>query len=389
MRPALATAACILLAGCMTAADSPVHSAEGDVPLLAPGGLLSWSCDLGCADLAFDVAVPAGFDGWLDVRVRWDGTQVADLALGLDAPGAASVNVTRGFDDRVAQVLGPTSGRHVAHVEGPAAGATVTARLGSLSVPAEGALLPNLVELVIEGPAVGPCDDVERAEQGARKCMRFGNGVGNPGDGPMQIRLSLQEGALALGDAGGRFVQEVRRADGGLDSHEVGPAVFHPSHEHWHYDGFALFELYAVDPATGLRGELARSHHKSGFCFLDWDEMREGTTVPADQERAETDCLVPGLGAAFSGSTEPPAWTNGISRGWYDFYEPELTDQYVDIDGLPAGLYELVATADPEHTLAELDPTDNQSSLLLRIAGDDVQVVEERGHFRVQDDDDW
>ncbi|HJQ93142.1 MAG TPA: lysyl oxidase family protein, partial [Candidatus Thermoplasmatota archaeon] len=112
---------------------------------------------------------------------------------------------------------------------------------------------------------------------------------------------------------------------------------------------------------------------------LDWDRMVKNVTEPAVQERAETDCLVPGL----TGS-----WTNGISRGWYDFYVSGLTDQYVDIEGLPDGVYELVASADPLGTLDELDETDNQSSLLIQISGDEVDVLEERGHFRVQDADD-
>ncbi|MEA3135735.1 MAG: hypothetical protein QOC71_16, partial [Thermoplasmata archaeon] len=281
----------------------------------------------------------------------------------------------------------PVSGIHSLAVAGQGH-AAITVRMGSLDVPADGELRPNLVELVIEGPAIGPCDEVERTEQAAVKCMRFGNGVGNPGHGPMQIRLSLEQGAQALAPLGGRFMQEVRLADGTIAEHEVGPATFHPTHSHWHYDGFATFELFNVDPATGLRGELAASHHKSGFCFLDWDKMVENVTIPATRERAETDCLIPGLGMAFGGTPGVPAWTNGISRGWYDFYESQLTDQYVDIDGLPAGTYELVASADPLQTLDETDDSDNQSSLLLSIDGNDIQVLEERAHFHVQDVDD-
>ena len=364
MRSVVLLAVLLPLAGCLEdgtpLADAFSPSPRGPVTPTAP---VTWdecpaACDHGGFRLRVDV--PDGFDGWLDVRVRWDGTEVADLGLRVEAPDGRVATGGRGFDDRLARLHGVRSGIHLVDVDGEGSYA-IDARLGSLDIPAQGPLLPNLVEQVIEGPAVGPCDEVERTEQGAVTCMRFGNGVGNPGHGPVQIRLSMQEGAMALLPMDGRFVQEVRQADGSVEGHEVGPAAFHPSHGHWHYDGFALFELFHVDPATGLRGDLAASHHKSGFCFLDWDRMPENVTEPAEQERAETDCLVPGLGLVFSPEAPggPPAWTNGISRGWYDFYEQQLTDQYVDIDGLPAGTYELVATADPLGTLVELDETDN------------------------------
>jgi hypothetical protein len=304
----------------------------------------------------------------------------------MNGPSGASAG-QRGFDDRLARVWDPRSGDYALDLNGTGA-FTATVRLGSLDVPADGDLRPNLVELVIEGPHVGACDEVEQTEQGAVKCMRFGNGVGNPGHGPVQIRLTVQQAAMALAPMDGHFVQEVRQADGSVHDHDVGPARFHAAHGHWHYDGLAVFTLYAVDPATGLRGAVTASHGKSGFCFLDWDQMVENVTEPAERERAETDCLVPGLGMAFGGEPGVPTWTNGISRGWYDFYQSGLSDQYVDVAGLPDGTYELVASADPLGTLQELDETDNQSSLLLSLHGDSVDVMEERGHFHVQDDDD-
>ena len=373
------------------AAASPREpSGVGDAAFVYPGLMLSWEADCPCPSQEFILQAVMGdaVAEWLDVRVRWDGTLTPDLVPVLEGPdGRVHRGGERGFDDRLLRVWAPAGGVYGLAVEG-SGHATITVRLGSLAVPADGEMRPNLVEMVLEGPAVGPCDEVERTEQAAVKCMRFGNGVANPGHGPMQISLALEEGAQALAPLGGRFTQEVRRADGSVARHEVGPATFHPTHGHWHYEGFATFELFRVDPATGLRGELASSHHKSGFCFLDWDRMAENVTEPAEQERAETDCLVPGLGMAFGGGAGVPAWTNGISRGWYDFYEAQLTDQYVDIDGLPAGTYELVASADPQQTLDETDDTDNQSSLLLRIDGDDVEVLQERAHFRVQEDDD-
>lgn len=410
---ALALAAALVLPGCLQAAieetlgdegsivpstamapdpaspsvGDPGERSAGEPAVLLPGLRLAWQADCPCPPVRF-VALPGPGDGsWIEVRVRWDGTQVADLAPRLVLPDGRAVLGDRGFDDRLARAWSPPGGDYWLSIEG-AGRADVSVRLGSLAVPDEGALLPNLVELVMEGPHVGTCDPVERSEQGAVTCMRFGNGVGNPGHGPVQIRLTMEQAAQSLLPMDGRFVQEIRQANGTVDEHPVGPARFHAAHGHWHYDGLAVFELYAVDEETGLRGALAASHGKSGFCFLDWDTMPENVTEPAEQERAEADCLVPGLGMAFGGAPGVPAWTNGISRGWYDFYVSGLSDQYVDIAGLADGVYELVASADPLGTLEELDETDNQSSLLLRISGDRVDVLEERGHFRVQEDDD-
>lgn len=357
--------------------SSAEEEAPAAVPVLSAGQMLRWEGECPCEPVPFDLNVAGEWDGWVEVRVQWDGAKVADLGLRLDGP-YRSEQGERGFDDRLARIFDPVGGRHEIAIDGTGA-YTATARLGSTAVPVEGALLPNLVELVIEGPRIGDCDEVERTEQGATKCMRFGNGVGNPGHGAVQIRLTVEQGAMALAALEGRFAQEIRQADGTLTSHVVGPAEFHVSHIHWHYDGLALFELFAVDQASGLRGDLASSHHKSGFCFLDWGEMEEPVTRPAEQERAESDCLIPGTGGS---------WTNGISRGWYDFYWSDLTDQYVDVAGLPDGVYELVASADPLGTLDELDETDNQSSVLIRLTGDGVEVLEERAHYRVQEKDD-
>ncbi|MHB1262332.1 MAG: lysyl oxidase family protein [Thermoplasmatota archaeon] len=362
-------------------ASTSVVLLGGSVALVHPGVMLSWEADCPCDGKRFvaQSTYGAASAGWMDVRVRWDGTKTSGLEPRLLAPDDHGYfGGERGFDDSLLRVWDPADGIHDLSVSGTGH-ATITVRMGSLDVPSEGALLPNLVEMVLEGPHVGNCDQVETAEQGAVKCMRFGNGVANPGHGPVQIRLTVEQAAQALAPLDGRFSQEIRQADGSVEEHPVGAATFHPTHGHWHYDGLAVFDLYEVDTDTGLRGELAASHGKSGFCFLDWDEMVENITEPAEQERAETDCLIPGVAGS---------WTNGISRGWYDFYYYGLTDQYVDIDGLADGVYELVASADPLGTLDELDETDNQSSLLLSISGDDVEVLEERAHYRVQEDDD-
>ncbi|HET6399269.1 MAG TPA: lysyl oxidase family protein [Candidatus Thermoplasmatota archaeon] len=305
--------------------------------------------------------------------MRWDGTQVADLGLDVSLAGASKEGA-RGFDARRVTWFSPPPGRVDVLLEGTGAfqaEAFLRSRLPAPDAPR----LPDLTTTVPVDMHVGGCHEVERVEQGARKCLRLGNGVSNPGHGPLQVFLDVVSGVQAL-VLEGRFVQEVLQADGSWSRHPVGPAAFHAAHAHWHYDGLAAFSLHPVG-ADGLRGEAVAAHHKAGFCFLDWDRMPEDETQAGQGGNAEADCLVPGV----------QGWSNGVSAGWYDFYGSYLADQYVDIAGVPDGLYELVSVADPAGGLLERDRTNNAASVLLRLVGDRVSVLEERGWYRVQPED--
>jgi hypothetical protein len=225
----------------------------------------------------------------------------------------------------------------------------------------------------------GACDEVERVEQGAQRCLRLGNAIGNTGDGPLEVHLGWADAALALaGEAAGPlvdgiFFQRLHAWDGGAEDRPVGASDFHPAHAHWHYDGFAEFLLHEVDPDTGLRGAAAAAGKKSGFCFLDWGPMAENEATREAGGRAAQDCLIP----------MQEGWSMGISTGWFDFYWRELTDQYVEASDVGDGLYELISIADPDDWLLELDETDNVASALIRIDGEQVRVLEERGWYRL------
>jgi hypothetical protein len=58
-------------------------------------------------------------------------------------------------------------------------------------------------------------------------------------------------------------------------------------------------------------------------------------------------------------------------------------DQYVEASDVGDGLYELISIADPDDWLLELDETDNVASALIRIDGEQVRVLEERGWYRL------
>lgn len=234
-------------------------------------------------------------------------------------------------------------------------------------------MLPNIVTYAPVQIGVEPCQEIEGREQGATRCLRLGNAIGNTGDGPLQVVLPPADGVLTAAGMGA-FDQRVLLRDGGHEDHEVGNADIHLTHGHFHYDGFARFSLYGHDLETGLRGDLAAEHKKSGFCFLDWGRMDDGE--PEGGHYAEDDCLVPGT----------DGWTMGVTAGWFDFYWASLTDQYIDIAGVPDGVYELVSEADWSDSLVETDEGDNSASAVLRITGDEVEVLETRSFFELPED---
>lgn len=362
----------VALAGCLETAPEP------DSLPPEPVILDSWSGDLAvgepihlrgeCAGSCLIVAdvPPLPPEGLYALRVAWDGTQIADMTI------EASGVLTRGFDD--VRLVTREPGPYTLHGHG-ALDATLSIIGPSLRSMAGPELRPNIVTYAPVQVGFGACQDVEQQEQGAQRCLRLGNAIGNTGDGPLQAMLPVEDGALAATGLGS-FDQRILLESGGHQDHPVGNADFHLSHAHFHYDGFARFSLYAWDEATGLRGELAAQHKKSGFCFLDWGPMQEPDRAPTEGGRAEQDCLVP----------SPTGWSMGVSEGWFDFYWSSLADQYVDVAGVPDGTYELVSSADWNDSLLETDETDNSASVVLRLAGDHVEVLESRGHFVMPDD---
>ncbi|MEA3137420.1 MAG: hypothetical protein QOC71_1701, partial [Thermoplasmata archaeon] len=94
-------------------------SAAGNLPSIAsgvaaihPGVMLSWEADCPCGFQDFVVQPTYGSfaAGWLDVRVRWDGTTTSGLEPRLVAPDHHGYSGgQRGFDDSLLRVWAPVS----------------------------------------------------------------------------------------------------------------------------------------------------------------------------------------------------------------------------------------------------------------------------------------
>ncbi len=353
--------------------EAPAASERADLALGPASEIVfGGDCDGTCAVATLRVEdVPAPTDSaWVDARVYWDGTASAGFRIALVQEGAPVSIDRRGYDLARAVAWEP-SGVYSVIVEGSGE-FTGNIRLRHTEVPAVpgGDLLPNLVTLTPIELYIGQCKPEEEAEEGASRCLRLGNAVGNVGDGPLEVHLDYVQGAMAAAGLG-RFTQRIYTVDG-FREHGASGAEVHPSHGHFHYEGLAHFALYEHDVETGLRGDQVGVGVKRGFCFLDWGDMKDPEAPSGGQQRAEQECLIPNPAGG---------WSMGITRGMYDYYWPELADQFIDIPGVADGVYELVSIADGANTLQETDETDNDASLLISIAAGQVRVLEVRALY--------
>jgi subtilase family serine protease len=60
-------------------------------------------------------------------------------------------------------------------------------------------------------------------------------------------------------------------------------------------------------------------------------------------------------------------------------YEVDRPDQYVDVMGVPDGVYELVSRADEDNTVLESNEDDNEASVVFRLTGETIEVLATHG----------
>ncbi len=169
-----------------------------------------------------------------------------------------------------------------------------------------------------------------------RETLRFSNGIANTGAGPLHLRPERPvDGTNGTQNA----IQDVFDGAGNVvHSQTVSQFEFHPTHNHWHIDAVALYEVRAGAHNGPVLGGTAI---KTTFCLIDWIRLEGVSSTPG---RAYDECN----GAA-----------QGISAGWVDQYHHATPGQALDITDLVPGTYYLVSTANPDHTFLETDLTNN------------------------------
>ncbi len=250
-------------------------------------------------------------------------------------------------------------------------GIAIALVLGIAAIPAAARpkpLLPDLVPLYPEqiiGPETGMTPDTglgnpasfmvngcfpdETSRKAALRCLRFDSRVGNVGRGPLEVEYRPEE-------AGFVAYQRILRADGSVAERRAVQTSYHPTHAHFHIDGFYVARLWEVTPKGGpnrSRPPVA-SGDKSGFCPEDSKKLRD------DSGDGAYSCF------GADGAHLPTSFV-GISSGWMDVYGAHLPDQYIEISDLPDGKFILEIEIDPNDVFWESDETNNRVCSLIQL----------------------
>lgn len=203
-----------------------------------------------------------------------------------------------------------------------------------------------------------PAEDIHIRQGENGRELRFAAALANFGQGPLVLRPDNErpcpEGQRFAsqvifidGDNDGAFDAE---ADTRTETIPAGCMVYHPTHEHWHFDSSAGYALTAPGTDSPLT-----SHDKVSFCMRDSRRLPNATLVsPQTYGDCERDRI------------------QGISAGWADVYSSDLDGQALDLSGISDGSYCLRLTSDPFDLLQETDDSDNSSAVAIEISGTDV-----------------
>ncbi len=223
-------------------------------------------------------------------------------------------------------------------------------------------------------PVTAPtsCYADETAQEGARRCLRFDNELANVGDGELTLRFRW-DGTSTLDNC--QMQQVVHWSDGHVSYRAAGPCVFHAAHGHFHYQNMGRFYLYAVSGSGRRVSRPLRASRKVGFCAIDVDYFGFGRADSAARAHSFPTCNVPSQVQGVN-STQRGVWEYmGIGRGWGDVYTWDLPSQYLEIGGVPDGVYDVVSVANPDHGIAVKTHAGEQSATRIRIRGDQVWVL--------------
>jgi len=167
--------------------------------------------------------------------------------------------------------------------------------------------------------------------------LRFSNTAWNAGQGHLELIGTTVNSKT-------RVAQRVYNSDGGSTQTDIGEFVWHPSHNHWHFEGFAEYGLwtraeYDAWLASGRKNGAARKRGvKTTFCIIDTRRV-----------------------LALPGSPTSPRYTacgqtaQGMAIGWGDEYNSSLPDQWIDLGNarLADGAYVLRSVTDPDNRIIE------------------------------------
>lgn len=187
---------------------------------------------------------------------------------------------------------------------------------------------------------------------GGRTLLRLSNGTANIGPGALHLY-----GVTPGNDDGTQDVrQRVYREDDSFFERVAGSFVYHPEHNHIHFEEWAQYRLRSVVGIDGV-GEVVASGSKTSFCILDLGVY----------DRSLPNYRPGGFYRSCSSTTQ------GLSVGWIDVYSKSLPGQNIDITDVPDGHYWLESEVDPNNNVLEANEDNNITRVLVTI-GDPSDV---------------
>lgn len=212
--------------------------------------------------------------------------------------------------------------------------------------------------------------DLRVTYEGGQRKLRFTSALGSIGKGPIEVRPNPRtpcpdgkQGAIQVlyrdVDLNNRFNRVV---DTELRRRQTGCMLFHPTHDHWHFEAASRYTIYRVTPRAVRRVVTARK--KMSFCLRD--------TRPIAERFGTWDR---GTFYGACSRTSP----QGITIGWVDVYPYFLPGQALVLPRRPRdGLYCLRIRVDPQNQLIESDDEDNISMRAFEMRGDEINYVPAR-----------
>ncbi len=176
-----------------------------------------------------------------------------------------------------------------------------------------------------------------------RELLRVDTSTANVGLGRLEIRASA-----IVSETQREVVQRVYGSDGTWWQRPAGTFTFHAAHDHIHFDDWTRFRLREVTE-DGDVGDVVVEGGKTSFCLLDlyvYDPKNPSFRLP-------------GFYSTCGDQVQ------GITPGWGDIYSLALSDQWIDVTGVPDDLYWLEMEVDPEDRVIEADETNNSSRFLI------------------------
>ena len=187
--------------------------------------------------------------------------------------------------------------------------------------------------------------------------LRFSTTSWNKGTGPLQ----LEAGAVDTGSGKQRVNQRIFNHDGTSSVFSIEEWFeWHPTHNHFHFNGYANYVLQPVDAPGGS----LRTGQKTTFCVMDTTKV---------------DGSLPGAPSSAGYSTCGNQ-IQGMSVGWGDTYGSHLPGQEIDFTDNADGIYSLKIIIDPDSNIVESNEIDNESCALISITKPStVRVLDSSG----------